>query len=159
MIWPVMLVVIVLCGIIHSWIKKDMFDAFGWWIVSLFGGMGLLIGTGGATYAVIEYQTMLVRLDRNMVVANEQYVQQMEIVKHYAEQYPIEEKLLRDLQPDILLKLPEIKSDKFLIAQIEIACGYRDKLFKLEYQRNAYKQALDFHQRRWFSPTLASPKY
>ena len=118
-------------------------------------GITIIIGTG----AVIHYQVKLVETERGLEVAKKQYKTQLATITSLASQYPIEEELLRDLKPEILLNLPEIKSDTFLIAQIELALKYKDNIYKFQYREIGYRRCLDFHQYRWFSCTLASPKY
>ena len=118
------------------WIGITIFLLLLWLVLKIgdcnggvIGGVGFLAivcltVVGPATLAmtgvVIHYQTELVKVGRNLEIAKEQYETQLVTITSLAAKYPIEEELLRDLNPEILLNLPEIKSDIFLIAQINL---------------------------------------
>ena len=55
--------------------------------------------------------------------------------------------------------MPEIQSDKLIIATLEKALEIQDEMWKVELKKNKYKQLLDFHRHRLWSGTIVSPHY
>jgi hypothetical protein len=81
------------------------------------------------------------------------------IVREKLLKYPMEKEIIDNLDPKILLKLPEIKSDKLLITMIEKLEAYMNEITKTELQITTSKARLDKHKSRLRSLTLISPYY
>lgn len=138
----------------------DTKAVFGSIAVAAAIGLGIVLALGLiATGIVIHWQVYLVKAERHLGVAEKQYEQQIIVIRQMAAKYPLEEKLLKELNPALLLKLPEIQSDKVLIKELELALKYKDRIYKILYEKNEMKRHLDFHSYRWFSPTWIAPKY
>ena len=73
----------------------------------------------------------------------------------------MEKEMLVDASKNLLLllKLPEIKSDKLLTTTIEKALVISDRMYKEKINLTCFEQKLDFHQYRFWSGTLVSPVY
>lgn len=108
---------------------------------------------------VISHETRLDEAIGNLKVAEERFEEIQQTILIYTGKYPLEENLFKNFNPAILFKVPEIKSDEFLINQINLAVKHQNEIFNWKMRVNARKQALDFHGRRWFSPTFEAPNY
>lgn len=133
--------------------------AGGFAVAGVIVGLVTLLISLLVTGFVINHQTELIQVNRDIAVAEERFKEIQKTILSYAEKYPIEKDLLKSFNPGILLALPEIKSDSFLVSQIKMAVDYQNSAYELKMKKNSIKQALDFHSHRWFSPTFASPKY
>lgn len=159
MIW---LVIAVLAIVFMTVIFKKIEDEIGFYFLFILLSICsiiILIICVIATGSVLSYQASLIEVERNIVVAQEQFDAIKKTIETYSAKYPLEENLIRSFNPEILLSVPQIKSDSFLTSQISLAVECQNKIYELRMKGNGYKQALDFHKHRWFSPTLASPKY
>ena len=112
----------------------------------------LCIAPGLVTWTVLRYEAGIERIDRDIPIVADQYQGVEKIILYYASKYPIEEKLLTDLKPAILLKLPEIRGDEFLVRQIELAVAYKKRLYDLKLERNKKWAYLKAYSHRWFVP-------
>lgn len=159
MIW---LVFPFLCFLIYLFcrvknIDKDFIQ--GWLIVTLVVVLLTLAVSFFVTGTVISYKTELIRVSRDIIIAEERFEGIKKTILSYADKYPAEADLLKSFNPVVLLRLPEIKSDVFLVSQIQLAVEYQDSIYELKMDGNSYKESLDFHSYRWFSPTLVNPSY
>lgn len=145
--------------------RKNSYDidtksVFGGVAVAGVIGLGIVLAGGTISSGIVIWrQVCLVKVERHLDVAREQYKQQIIVIRQMAAKYPLEEELLKELNPALLLKLPEIQSDKVLIKELELALKYKDRIYKFLYAKNEIKGHLDFHSYRWFSLTWVSPKY
>lgn len=108
---------------------------------------------------VISEKEDVIRIERDITVAEERFEGISKTILYYVGKYPAEGEVLKSFNPSVLLELPEIKSDSFLTSQINLAVKYQDEIYNLKTTLNMTKKNLGFHSYRWFSPTLASPKY
>ncbi len=163
MIWltiPIVLLVMMIVAIRRKWGGECYADAVtGWAVGAGLAWLGIIIVGATATSIVIGQQKELIKARRDMVILVERYGAVETIIKAYASKYPMEEDLFKNINPLILLKLPEIKSDKFLMEQIKLAISYQTAVFNCRLWINDIKRRLEYHQERWFSPTFASPEY
>jgi len=96
--------------------------------------------------------------DRNIEIATKQYEQQMAVIKNAIKDYPLESELLKDLDPVILLKLPEIKSNEVLVATVKLATEYRNKIFEFEYRKSKYLKRVAIYQHWLIIPKFCRAK-
>ena len=157
MVFWTILAVVAIVFMFVAVITKDKDYAWTALAISAVGFVVFGIASACASGVVITYHTKLIEMERDIVVLEIRYSEQAELVRDLASQYPIEEKLLKSFDPSILLKLPEIKSDTFLIEQIKILSGYKDRILRRKLMANGYQQDLDWHKHRWISFTLVTP--
>lgn len=161
MIWwiPSVICFLVALIIVRNGKKKHSDLASGWAVVGIVIVILTLIGSLIVSGSVIANQKRLVEVGRDIGIVEERFVAIQETIQAYASKYPIEKGLIKHFNPAILLNLPEIKSDTFLMSQIELAVKYQNSIYKFRLKANTIKRCLEFHQERWFSPTFASPYY
>jgi hypothetical protein len=156
-ILAVVLIILAL-GVLADWKLNSGISELGVCCIILML-VGTILPIAITSCVILDYQTDLIRVDRDLIVVNERFTSIQKTIESYARKYPIEEPLLRSFNPEILLALPEIKSDSFLLSQINLAVNYQDEIFKLQLEKNKIKQALDWHKNRAVSPTLIYPGY
>jgi len=110
------------------------------------------------TYMVHGYHTNLVRIREDIKVFEEKYEDQKTLIIQNVKEYPMEEGLMKNFDPAILLKLPEIKSNQLLMETINLTISIQDKIFEKKLEYNSLNQRLRFHSNRWLSATLMKPK-
>ena len=132
-------------------------------ISGLIIGIGLIIitiiVTGIQTSIVFAYKLDILKIKKDIKVAQEQYETQSAIIKDIVKEYPMEENLLKNFNPEILLTLPEIKSNELIASQIKIALQYKNNIYEYKYRVNRIERDLDFHKNKFFSFSLISPSY
>lgn len=159
MIWLLIPALLLLCFAIHFMLTTDIDDCWGW-LAGALAAVGIIVLFSLITTGfVISYQTSLVECRRDLAIVEERYKEQAKVILTTMKMYPMEEELLKNFDPTILLKLPEIKSNELLTKQIGTLVKIKDKIYEIQLKATGYMQSLDFHQRRWFSLTLVNPTY
>jgi len=111
------------------------------------------------SYRNISLKTTLVRISRDIEVSTQRFEAISSTLVEYAKEYPLEEELLKNFNPIILLKLPEIKSDEIVIEQINLAIEYQDKIFELQLLENEKKAKIDYYRHWLFFPSFYYANY
>jgi hypothetical protein len=148
-----------------AWLASEIFpnnsEGEGPWILpSIIAAILLIIlcvSIPLTTFNTLKINANLARIEKDLPIVEKQYEAIVATIQTYARKYPIEEGLLRDLNPKILLKLPEIKSDTFLIEQINIAIEYQQRIYALQLEKNQIWAKAKVYSHRWFMPTLVKP--
>ena len=93
----------------------------------------------------------------NIEILEERYQQQKDFIMIYTEKYPMEEKMLSDFNPAVLLKLPEIKSDVLIVAAIDKILQIQDDIYKEKMYLNTVNKNLRFHKRyKFYYPIIVN---
>jgi len=155
-------ILIVLFWLIFSiLLKKSKF--FQQWYSPFLTGLILftliiLIATLDSTFTCISNNEEIQRLEDDIKVLDEKYDKQKSFIMSSLEKYPLEENLLKAFNPTILLKLPEIKSDIFLMKNIENVLAIQDHIYAKKISKNAVQKELRIYRNyRLYYPTLVKP--
>lgn len=86
------------------------------------------------------------------------YEEKINIIKKALDKYPMEEDMYKGMNLSILLKLPEIQSDKLLKNNIQIAIESRDQVCKLRLEAVDLKKEIRKISNHWLLvPSLYYP--
>jgi hypothetical protein len=119
-----------------------------------------LIITFATSGNIAKYKTEITQHTRNKKVAEERFDAIKTTIASYSDKFPIEKDLLKSFQPSVLLMLPEIKSDKFLLEQINMAVSYQKTVYSKIECINSCKQGLEWFQTMCFIlPRLITSNY
>ncbi len=140
--------------------RKDYGEAYI--VVGIIAGLGLvvLIPTCiGITFDILQCKSSLNMHDRNIAIEQSKYEKAEIIVQKSLSAYPMEEKMYKDLSPNMLLKLPEIKSNTLLQSQISVMINCLEKICCEEKQKSRVMRDLDVYQNWVLVPSLISAQY
>ncbi len=164
MIWVLLVVVLFAAGWIHyrSLRRKancfPMYECFGWFVGGIIGLFIFFGITMGITYQIIRLNEYLIAEQQNLGIYEEEYATIATTLLVHLEKYPMEKEMFQKIGPLFLLKLPEIKSDKLLVAMAKNAVERQAKIFKCRRNINDKKAYIRSYDYFWVVPTVIRPK-
>jgi len=156
--WMIPILLIVLSIVIGSFDSEE--DS-----VVFFAGAGFLCGiilicVGiGMSVTVIKCSHGIDECDRNVIIAQSQYETQIALLEDYIDKFPLETEMITKLEPALLLKLPEIKSNTLLLEICKQAVDIKNIEYEWKYSKSEYQKRLDVYQHWMFIPKFVSAKY
>ena len=117
-----------------------------------------LIFTPIFTYNCLKANEEVQRLKEDISILEERFAEQKVFIMASIQKYPLEEDLLKNFNPNILLNLPEIKSDKVIMESMTLVLKIQDDIYQKKMDINKANKKLRIYSHRWFIPTIIKPK-
>lgn len=157
MVFGLVVVAMFVVGIIVWRVSDDIEPAAPFYVLGAVFGAAFLfwmaISTGLSMNADVDQD----RCVADIAVLQERYMAQEATVLAQVKRYPLEEGLLRDLKPGVLLSLPQIKSDAVISDMLTKLLSIQDDLYNKRLELNKVRRDVLLYRKWFFIPTLYRP--
>ena len=119
--------------------------------------VALVVAAGICTGNAIGAQEDVQRLREDIALLAERYESQRAVVLDMMQKYPLEPEAYRQLEPALLLKLPEIQSDKLLVESVKLLVNLHGDVVNRKCLLNETRKRVRIYRKWLFVPTLYRP--
>lgn len=159
MLWLLIGIGLILFGIVIGKIKDDD-DCFSCAFPLGFGAVLVtlcIVMFLANSWVILHKNEQLQEYNEDIQVLIDRRDEQVQLISVYCKDYPLEKGIYENFNPQILLKLPEIKSDTFLIAQLNSVASLSTDVANTRMQLNGIRRSLRWYSHRWIIPSFVKP--